>query len=99
MKLVKIVLNNPTPVTKVMELDKALREKFSSSCRPPIMVYCMISNGNSTAQFMVNEFAICSDGNVFHGLPTLAMGFIMGATLSWDKPVTQDMMTYASSLQ
>lgn len=94
MKLIKVVLNNPAPVAKVMELDKALREKFSSSCRPPIMVYCIIGNGS--AQFMVKEFDACSDGNIYHGLPSLIMGFIMGATISWDVPITQDMMAYAS---
>lgn len=94
MKILKVTPINSIPVSRIQELDKALREKFSPTfSRPKVLVYCMIVN-NRSSQFMVNEFDVCCDEGAFKELPLLTMGYIMGHTLvqNWENPITQDMM-------
>lgn len=98
MKILKVIPTNSIPVSRIQELDKALREKFSPIfSRPKVLVYCMIVN-NKSSQFMVNEFDVCCEEGMFKELPFLTMGYIMGHTHvgEWENPITQDMMKNVS---
>jgi hypothetical protein len=89
MKIIKVTTTSASiPVSKIQELDKALKERFSPTFDPKIMIYCVI-NYNNSKNFMVSEFDVCcDDADVFTTLPHLIIGFIMGIPSFWEIPIT-----------
>jgi len=88
MKILKVSLDEGVQVSKVIELDKALKDKFSTSF-PETRVYCSIGQKPSNhMKWVINEFDICCDRDSFRELPLLAKGFILGYTkMTWEKSI------------